>query len=138
MTVALFSAASGAALVDRVRTRRERTDGGPARAAIVDPTPDRILKAATIAERGHPWRGRDGIWFSPQGLLSDGGTLALLFPGADGTFEPRIDDVVHHFGLPAVSCSQPKDLQALGMAIIGVNRALERALSLLGVRPKDV
>ena len=135
---ALFSADSAAGLLDALRRGRERTDGGSARAAILDPTPERIERAVAVAERGKPWRGRDGIWFSPLGLLSAGGTLAFVFPGVDVSFEPRVDDVARHFALPVPPHTAPRDLQQLGLGIIGVNRMFDRVLRSIGLQPADV
>ena len=97
---ALFSAATPRELADALARGRRRLDGGPARAALFDPTEERLARARWVAERGSSWRGRDGMWFSPSGLVSSGGTLVFMFPGVDASFEPRIDDVAHHFGLP--------------------------------------
>ena len=136
--VAVFSAPTSLDLASDVVQGRERAGGGAARAVVIDPTPERIAKAATIIERGKPWRGRDGVWFSPRGLLTDGGTLAFVFPGVDASFEPRVDDVARHFGLPLPSCTVAKNLEEVGIGIVGVNRLLDRVLRGLGVAPADV
>jgi acyl transferase domain-containing protein len=136
--VALFSAPTAAELVVAMRRGAERTDGGPARAAVVDPTPARVERALSLVERGAPWRGRDGVWFSPKGLLAGGGTLAFLFPGVDTSFEPRVDDVARHFGMPEPAGARSTELQDRGVGIIGVNRLLDAVLRKLGVAPSDV
>ena len=62
------------------------------RLAVVDPTPERLARAAAIAGKGKPWRGSDGIWFSPP-VLAAAGSSRFVFPGVDAAFEPRVDDV---------------------------------------------
>jgi acyl transferase domain-containing protein len=135
---ALFSAASCAALSDDLRHGQERSVGGPARAAVIDPTPERLERARTIVERGKPWRGRDGVWFSPEGLLAAAGSLAFVFPGVDASFEPRVDDLAARFGLPVPACTAPRDLTETGIGIIGVNSLLDRVLRDLGFCPAHV
>ena len=113
---------------------------GPVRLALVDPTPDRISLARTIVNRGVPWRGRKDVWFTADGLAHTG-SVALVFPGVEPVFEPRVDDVAAHFGLPApapVAADAPgTDLEGLGRAIIGVGRVLDAALRAMAV-PRDV
>jgi len=70
--LALFSAASDAALVDALREGSESSAAGPARAVVFEPTRERLERAAAIAQRGKPWRGRDDIWFSSRELADDG------------------------------------------------------------------
>jgi acyl transferase domain-containing protein/phosphopantetheinyl transferase len=103
------------------------------RLAILDPTPARRDRARVIVEKGRPWRGREGIWFSPKGLLDEGGRVALLFPGVDASFEPRVDDVAARLGLPLPACTVARNLEEQGIGIIGVNRLVHRALRAMGV-----
>src|SRR3712207_6890744 len=43
--------------------------------------------------QGRPWRGRNDVWFTDDGLLAPGGgKVAFLFPGLEQTFSPRVDD----------------------------------------------
>jgi phosphopantetheine--protein transferase-like protein len=104
--------------------------------AIVQPNEKRFDLAKKVIAKNKPWRGRNQIYFSGDGLLSSGGKLALLFPGVDSSFEPRVDDVAAYFGLPLHECckSMPMDdLGLVGMGIIQTNRLLHRALQQLGV-----
>lgn len=76
--------------------------GGPAprcRLAVVDPTGKRLAVARRAVSRGRAWRGRGDVWFAPRPLLETG-RVAFLFPGLEGEFAPRVDDVADHFGLP--------------------------------------
>ncbi len=136
--VATFSAPTEGALLADLARGHESRDGGAARAVVFDPTPERIARARAIVERNKPWRGRDGVWFSPRGLLSDGGKLAFAFPGVDSSFEPRVDDVARHFNVPLPSFTQPSNLEETGIGIVGVNRMLDGVLRKLGVVPSDV
>jgi acyl transferase domain-containing protein len=136
--IAFFSARSASELANALRRGRESSDGGPARAAILDPTAERTERARAIVERGHPWRGRDGMWFSASGLLNENGTLSFLFPGVDTSFEPRVDDIARHFGVSQPPHTQPRDLHELGIGIIAVNRLLDRAVRKLGLEPRDL
>jgi phosphopantetheine--protein transferase-like protein len=113
--------------------------GGPLRLAVFNPTPERIELARKVVEKGRAWRGRSDIWFSPQGLVTGGGTVAFVFPGVEPTFDPRVDDVARHFGLPNPILVGPeavaRDLGGLGRSIIAVGRLLHHAVSALGLRP---
>jgi acyl transferase domain-containing protein len=133
----LLSAASPEALLAALARGglRDASGGtGAARLALVDPTEERLARAKLVVEKGKPWRGREGIWFSPRGLLADGGLIAFLFPGVDASFSPRVEDVASHFGLAAPPSSSG-DLTETGVGIIAVNRLLHRVLGELGVRP---
>ena len=136
--VALFSAATQSDLIDDLERGRERADGGLVRAAIFEPTPERLARARTIAQRGKPWRGRDGVFFAPDGLLASGGSVAFLFPGVDASFEPRVEDLADYFRLPVPAHTKPENLYETGVGIVGVNRMLDGILRRLGVIPKDV
>jgi len=140
-SIALFAAPTAMALLaDLRRGARRGALEGMARLAVLDPSPERLARAVTIVEKGRPWRGREGIWFTPSGLVSDaagaggGGKVALLFPGVDASFEPRVDDVAERFGLPVPPCTVAKNLEEVGLGIVGVNRLLFRVLGELGVR----
>jgi acyl transferase domain-containing protein/phosphopantetheinyl transferase len=133
--IATFSATTLEALLDDLGEMRERKDGGTVRAVVFDPSPDRIARAQEIARRGRPWRGREEIWFSPRGLIAEGGTIAFVFPGVDASFEPRVDDVARFFGRPAPAYTEAKNIEETGAGIFGVNRLLEGVLRELGVQP---
>jgi phosphopantetheinyl transferase len=134
-SIALFAAPTKEALlVDLRRGARKGTLEGSARLAVLDPTPERLARAVVIAEKGRPWRGREGIWFSPSGLACEGGRVALLFPGVDASFEPHVDDVAARYGLPVPPCTVAHNLEQIGLGIIGVNKLLHRVLGELGLR----
>ncbi len=138
-SIALFGAATTEALLAALHGGVPRAAAdGPARLAMLDPTPERLARAKAIVEKDKPWRGREGIWFTPRGLVADGGYVAVLFPGVDASFAPRVEDVCARFNLPVPPCTVATNLAETGLGIIGVNRLLYRVLSRLGVRPEFV
>jgi acyl transferase domain-containing protein/phosphopantetheinyl transferase len=115
----------------------ESSLAGPWRLAVVDPTPQRLETARGAVERGQPRRGRDGIFFSPAGLVAEGGRVAFLFPGVEAGFDPQIADVAEHFGWPATELpAEGLEEHAIGVLLVG--RVLHRALRELGVEPDAI
>lgn len=112
---------------------------GSCRIAVFDPSPSQLERARKIIGRGKPWHGRKDIWFSPRGLGDDGGRVALLFPGIEAEFEPRVDDVADYFGLPALT-TPPREtaLARQGEQLIAVGGLLHTALQRIGVRADAV
>ncbi|MFN2494666.1 MAG: beta-ketoacyl synthase N-terminal-like domain-containing protein, partial [Pseudonocardiaceae bacterium] len=112
-------------------------DGGPCRLAIVAPTARRLALARRIVEQGKPWRGRDDVWFTtaPLHAAPTTGRLAFLFPGLEQDFEPRTDDVAHHFGLDRPAAGNTAVLGRHGLGVFTVGRLLDAALRALGVLP---
>lgn len=106
---------------------------------MVAPDERRLELARKVVARGTPWRGRNDVWFSPDGLLTSGGTLAFVFPGVEPDFTPHVDDVAAHFGLPLgpLAHAEGEDLHLglQGAGIIALGRLLDAALAELGVRP---
>ncbi|RMG19388.1 MAG: acyltransferase domain-containing protein [Deltaproteobacteria bacterium] len=133
----LLASASPAALLADLDVGR-RGGSGPARLAVVDPSPARLARAREIVERGAPWQGRGGIYFSPRGLATQGGKIAFLYPGVDAVFEPRVEDVAERFDEALPPYLQADDLEEQGLAIVAVSRLLGRVLRRLGVRPHAV
>ncbi len=133
--VLLLAAETPAALLALLDEGAEQGGAGPARLALWKPTPERRARARAIIARGEAWRGRDDLWFSPSGLVTEGGSVAFLFPGVDASFAPRVDDVAAHFGLPLALPEGRTSLKDLGMGIIAVGRLLDAALGAVGVRP---
>ncbi|MEO3827136.1 beta-ketoacyl synthase N-terminal-like domain-containing protein [Actinomadura sp. B10D3] len=110
----------------------------PCRLAIVGPTPRRLDLARAVVQRGSAWRGRSDVWFSPRPLLADGGRLAFLFPGFEPAFDPRVDDVAEHFGLPKARLTGRTDLIGHAGDAIRTGSLLAAALAELGVEPDAV
>lgn len=120
-------------------------DALPCRLAIVAPTPRRLELARTIVTRGTPWRGRSDIWFTTRPMLASaghdaggratGGKVVFLFPGFEPVFEPRVDDVAEHFGLPRPELTGRSDLFGHAADVMAVGRLLATALGRLGVEP---
>jgi acyl transferase domain-containing protein/phosphopantetheinyl transferase (holo-ACP synthase) len=117
---------------------------GPARLAILRPDDRRLTLARKVLDRGEPWRGRNDLWFEPEGLLADddarpgqpSGKLAFVFPGVEPTFEPRVDDVIERFGR-GCAWERPGStpLEQQGRGLIAVGRLLHAVLGDLGIRP---
>ncbi|GGO82060.1 hypothetical protein GCM10012280_07750 [Wenjunlia tyrosinilytica] len=158
---------------DRLAALLEREDsavtaagldgGGPplvgrARLGIVAPNAKRLALARRAVAGGRAWRGRGDVWFSPSPLLEEtegapvpAGRLAFVFPGLEGDFAPRVDDVAGHFGLPLPGPALPgpalhghgvpagaRDVGRHGAGVIGVGRLLDAALRRIGIVPDAV
>ncbi|MCZ4510247.1 beta-ketoacyl synthase N-terminal-like domain-containing protein [Streptomyces sp. ActVer] len=131
-------------------TGRPHPDAGRARLGIVAPTAKRLALARRAVAKGRAWHGRSDVWFTPSPLLggedeSRSGKLAFLFPGLEGDFEPQVDDLAAHFGLPGVLGPTPNaekarvsDVGRHGFGVVGVGRLLDGALRRMGVVPDAV
>ncbi|WUO11253.1 polyketide synthase dehydratase domain-containing protein [Streptomyces sp. NBC_00289] len=121
---------------------------GPSRLAVVDPTAKRLALARRAIAKGRAWPGRGDVWFTPAPLLSGGevrgdgpGKLAFVFPGLEGDFAPRVDDVAAHFGLPPAAsgtAARVGDVGRHGFGVVGVGRLLDGALRRMGLVPDAV
>ncbi|MCB1016365.1 MAG: acyltransferase domain-containing protein, partial [Acidimicrobiales bacterium] len=134
-----------AILVDRDDAGRAAVGAepaGPWRLAMVAPDERRLTLARKVVARGTPWRGRNDVWFSPHGLVRDGGKVAFVFPGVEPEFDPQVDDVAAHFGLPLGPLEHAEGealhLGLHGAGIIALGRLLDAALGELGLRPDVV
>ncbi|WP_406011255.1 beta-ketoacyl synthase N-terminal-like domain-containing protein [Streptomyces sp. NBC_00637] len=116
-------------------------DAGPARLGIVDPTAKRLALARRTVGKRRAWHGRSDVWFRPSPLLGTGRLgPAFLFPGLEGDFTPRVDDVAAHFGLPAPSVAGDRtdDVGRHGFGVVAVGRLLDAALRRSGIVPAAV
>lgn len=119
---------------------------GRSRLGIVDPTAKRLTLARRAVAKGRSWQGRSDVWFRPEPLQADGmgelGGLAFVFPGLEGDFEPRVDDIAAHFGLtdvlPAGERAEVGDVGRHGFGVVGVGLLLDGALRRMGVVPDAV
>ncbi|MFD3439717.1 beta-ketoacyl synthase N-terminal-like domain-containing protein [Streptomyces sp. NPDC058685] len=110
--------------------------GGPYRLAVLGPTPKRLALAATVVARGRPWRGRGGVWFTPDPLLaSDDARLAFVFPGLEPDLVPDVDDVAALLRLPKPTLTGGGALVERAVDAIATGRFFSRVLPELGVRP---
>lgn len=138
--VLTLSADSAAELLARLsRGERDASPGsGPYRLAIVEPDARKLALAATQIATGKPWRGRQQIHFSGEGLVRAGGKIAFVFPGVDSTFTPRVTDLARHFRRPlpphCTALNPATDLAKVVIGLLGCNRLLFDILSELGVR----
>jgi acyl transferase domain-containing protein/phosphopantetheinyl transferase len=115
---------------------------GHARLGIVDPTPRRLALARRVVADGRAWWGRNDVWFTPRPLLGPArGKVAFLFSGLEGEFEPRVDDVADHFGLPrpgAGESARVGDVGRHGLGVVAIGLLLDSALRQMGVVPDAV
>jgi acyl transferase domain-containing protein len=113
--------------------------GGPARFAIVDPTPRSLELATRILETGKAWRGRNDLWFAPRGLLTDGGRLAFLFPGLEPDFAADAAAVAKWFGRDQTSLPEGiGPIEQQGREVFLLGRLLDDVLGDLHIRPDDI
>jgi malonyl CoA-acyl carrier protein transacylase/phosphopantetheinyl transferase len=104
--------------------------------AIVEPDDARIAFATKIVSTGKAWHGKNQIYFSGEQMLT-AGKLAFVFPGVDSSFDPQVEDVVAHFGLPrprhATKLDPSKDLMQIGLGLTEVDLLLFDALTALRI-----
>ncbi|MFN8012169.1 MAG: beta-ketoacyl synthase N-terminal-like domain-containing protein [Holophagaceae bacterium] len=106
---------------------------GPCRLAILEPTPARLASARKAVRAGKPRHGRDGVHFSPRGLLADGGKVAFLYPGVEAGFEPDLAGLPERFGLEAPDFGG-EGLAHQGAGVILLNHYLARVAAVAGLR----
>ncbi|WP_327697669.1 polyketide synthase [Streptomyces sp. NBC_00459] len=143
---ALLDADDTAVLATGLDATRAHPQAGPTRLGIVDPTAKRLTLARRAVAKGRTWQGRSDVWFRQEPLRADRkgelGDLAFVFPGLEGDFEPRVDDIAAHFGLdgvlPAGERAEVGDVGRHGFGVVGVGLLLDRALRRMGVVPDAV
>ncbi|MGV9559670.1 beta-ketoacyl synthase N-terminal-like domain-containing protein [Streptomyces sp. NPDC003522] len=138
---ALLDADDGAVRAAGLDPARPGPGAGPVRLGIVGPTDRRLALARRAVAKGRAWHGRSDVWFRPAPLLgAGGGRLAFLFPGLEGDFTPRVDDVADHFGLsaPVLAEDGAGDLGRHGLGVVAVGRLLDTALRRAGIVPDAV
>ncbi len=117
---------------------------GPMRLAVLDPTPERLVLANKVLDRGTAWRGKSDLWFAPKGLGAAGGKLAFIFPGVEATFAVNSADVAAHLGIDAPEIAiaieaaksksaAPRDLELRGAGVFALGRMLATALARAGI-----
>jgi acyl transferase domain-containing protein len=112
---------------------------GPARLAIVEPTPKRLELAARVLAKGQPWRGRNDVWFEPSGLVTAGGRVAFLLPGIEPTFDAELGDIAAWFGIEMPDMpTGATGIERQGREIFEAGRLLHQALITLGIAPDDI
>ncbi|MDQ1360011.1 MAG: hypothetical protein QOJ44_388 [Acidimicrobiaceae bacterium] len=117
------------------RLRPPQSPAGPFRLALVDPKPARLDLARRVVTGGKPWRGRNDVWFSPEGLLDRGGRLALVFPGVEPNQNSDATAVARHFGWTESPDFGDTELERQSRSILWTGRILDAALRRLGVAP---
>ncbi|MEV5954503.1 beta-ketoacyl synthase N-terminal-like domain-containing protein [Streptomyces sp. NPDC051987] len=139
---AILAADDSAVLAAGLAPEETHPEAGPVRLGIVDPTARRLALARRAVGKGRAWQGRNDVWFRPAALLRPG-KLAFVFPGLEGEFTPRVDDIAAHFGLPTVTgpatdAVRVGDVGRHGFGVVGVGRLLDGALRRMGVVPDAV
>ncbi|MFF7471944.1 beta-ketoacyl synthase N-terminal-like domain-containing protein [Streptomyces sp. NPDC008092] len=139
---AILAADDSAVLAAGLAPEGTHPEAGPVRLGIVDPTARRLALARRAVGKGRAWQGRNDVWFRPAPLLRTG-RLAFVFPGLEGEFTPRVDDIAAHFGLPTVTgpatdAVRVGDVGRHGFGVVGVGRLLDAALRRMGVVPDAV
>ncbi|MEU9454242.1 beta-ketoacyl synthase N-terminal-like domain-containing protein [Streptomyces sp. NPDC048277] len=140
---ATLAAGDSTVLVAGLDPAHPHPEAGPVRLGIVDPTAKRLALARRAVGKGRAWQGRNDVWFRPASLLRTG-RLAFVFPGLEGEFTPRVDDIAAHFGLPTVTAGPAAqdvrvgDVGRHGFGVVGVGRLLDSALRRMGVTPDAV
>ncbi|MEU4926135.1 beta-ketoacyl synthase N-terminal-like domain-containing protein [Streptomyces yokosukanensis] len=138
---ARLGADDAAVLAAGLDPTRPPPGAGPVRLGIVAPTARRLALARRAVAKGRAWQGRGDVWFRPGPLLGRAGDrLAFVFPGLEGDFAPRTDDVAAHFGLAPAPGTDVRvdDVGRHGFGVVGVGRLLDRALRRMGVVPDAV
>ncbi len=129
----VIAARSEAELLERLEARQSGGEG-PVRLAVFDPTPERIEIAKAAVAAGRPRAGRDGILFTKNGLISQQGKVAFVFPGVETNFDPNIEDMAPYFDIP-----QPDflgtDLEHKGLGIFFLNSYLHKVAEELNLKP---
>ncbi|MFT7623721.1 MAG: acyl transferase domain-containing protein [Myxococcota bacterium] len=131
----LLAAGSPQALARALEAGVSAVGTGACRLALVNPTPERRARARDVVLAGKPRSGRDGLWFSPEGLITRGGGVAFIFPGVEASFDPRVEDVATHFGLPQPDIQDGTDLERQGAGVVAVGRLLHEVMRTSGVTP---
>ncbi|MEV5874879.1 beta-ketoacyl synthase N-terminal-like domain-containing protein [Streptomyces sp. NPDC052101] len=138
----LLGADDSAVLAAGLDPARPHPGAGPVRLGIADPTARRLALARRAVAKGRAWQGRSDVWFRPGPLLGPAarGRLAFVFPGLEGDFTPRTDDIAAHFGLTPLPGTDVRvgDVARHGFGVVGVGRLLDRALRRMGVVPDAV
>ncbi|MFJ9567806.1 beta-ketoacyl synthase N-terminal-like domain-containing protein [Streptomyces fuscichromogenes] len=139
---AVLAADNPAVLAAGLAPEGTHPQAGPVRLGIVDPTAKRLALARRAVGKDRAWQGRNDVWFRPTALLPTG-RLAFVFPGLEGEFTPRVDDIAAHLGLPTVpgpatDAVRVGDVGRHGFGVVGVGRLLDAALRRMGVVPDAV
>ncbi|MER7641716.1 beta-ketoacyl synthase N-terminal-like domain-containing protein [Streptomyces sp. NPDC126522] len=147
LTLAADSPEALAALLDTddstvLSAPNSPSSSGRSRLGIVAPDAKRLALARRAVAKGRAWQGRSDVWFTPSPLIGPGaGKLAFVFPGLEGDFTPRVEDVAAHFGLRETRSATPAqvgDVGRHGFDVVGVGRLLDAALRKMGVVPDAV
>jgi len=112
---------------------------GNCRLVVISPDNKRLSIARKAVVAGKPWRGRQQIWFTPEGLITAGGKIAFVFPGVDSSFSPQAIDLAELFKKPLPAWCETldpaQDLLKVVLGLLGFNRFLFEILLQLDLKP---
>ncbi|MEZ5782456.1 MAG: beta-ketoacyl synthase N-terminal-like domain-containing protein [Rhizobiaceae bacterium] len=137
--VLMLSANSQEELVARLDLREPdpAAGNGAHRLTIVAPSEKKLALARKAILSGKAWRGRQQIWYSPDGFAQSGGKIAFVFPGADSSFAPNAEDIAKHFALVCSAYCTPMDpatqLPYVVRGVLNFNLLMFDALSKLDI-----
>ena len=118
----------------------QRIGNGLYRAAFLDPTSDILRKSAQLIQKGKKRQGKQGVWISYPDETKDlttnknssmghgdlKGKLALMFPGIEASFSPRVDDLCARLGIASPTLYPPNDLGERGVSVVRLGMALNQ------------
>ncbi len=137
--VLLMAAPDSEALLDALRRGEVCYDPkGPARLAMINPTEDRRQRAIKLVTKGKASHGIQDMWFSPGGLLLNGGKLAFMYPGIDSSATVETHEVADSFQLPRVRSHQDASLENRGNEVFFTSDLYSKILERLEIRPDYV
>ena len=133
---ALLDADDSAVLSAGLDSGRAPQPTAGSRLGVVGPTARKLALARRAVAKGRAWQGRNDVWFMPSRLA---GGLAFVFPGLESAFDPQVEDVAAHFGLPGVqSGTRVGDVGRHGLQVFAMGRLLDTALRRMGIMPDAV
>ncbi|BAV04111.1 Acyl transferase domain-containing protein [Filimonas lacunae] len=107
------------------------------RIALFNPTPARRKQAVKIVGRNKPWRNKQDIWFSNEGLVETGGKVALLFPGLDGLAGGEYATITSYFNngdTAGAVVDAGEGVLSASLQLLEKSKVLHQALEKLGVQ----
>ena len=135
LPVLALAADSPDSLLKMLDLQIPRGGSGPCRLAVIDPSPDRLAKARRLIEKGDPFKGKMGIWFTPSALGESGGKVLFMYPGVEAVFQPHVEDLAGKLSLEPPTHTRPNNLEETGKGVVWLGLFLHQALEQLGVRP---
>ncbi len=131
-------ASSKEEMLETIDKRESSIREGNYRLAVFNPDPKKLERVKKIVTRDKPWRGKQDVWFSNEGLIENRGKTAFIFPGIDSFFEPQLEDVAEHFDMEKPQYLHPENLEQTGVGVIEVNMMLDNVMKKIGITPDHI